>query len=170
MVHETHRIAASLEEAPPSSREALKTAGRGYARSPARFEPPGSRPSLAPGLKRMADTALVAKPTAGTPLEADREAGARSSRRLAARRGDGVRLSQRVMDVEAHRHVGPQEVRGPLPPESPLARSTGVRVSCRCPNAAPSQRDEEAIAHWMRYTWPAIKKSAKAWRPHRLPR
>ena len=42
--------------------------------------------------------------------------------------------------------------------------------SCQVPERRAIQRDEEAIAHWMRYTWPAIKKSAKAWRPHRLPR
>lgn len=42
--------------------------------------------------------------------------------------------------------------------------------SCQVPERRALQRDEEAIAHWMRYQWPAIKKSPKAWRPHRLPR
>jgi len=46
----------------------------------------------------------------------------------------------------------------------------GCGWSCQVPERRAIQRDEEAIAHWMRYTWPAIKKSAKAWRPHRLPR
>ena len=42
--------------------------------------------------------------------------------------------------------------------------------SCQVPERRAIQRDEEAIAHWKRYKWPAIKKSPKAWRPHRLPR
>ena len=42
--------------------------------------------------------------------------------------------------------------------------------SCQVPDRRAIQRDDEAIAHWMRSTWPAIKKSAKTWRPHRLPR
>jgi len=42
--------------------------------------------------------------------------------------------------------------------------------SCQVPERRAIQRDEEAIAHWMRHKWPAIKKSAKAWRPPRLPR
>lgn len=42
--------------------------------------------------------------------------------------------------------------------------------SCQVPERRAIQRDEEAIAHWMRHQWPALKKSAKAWRPHRLPR
>jgi transposase len=42
--------------------------------------------------------------------------------------------------------------------------------SCQVPERRAIQRDEDAIAHWMRHTWPAIKKSSKTWRPHRLPR
>jgi transposase len=42
--------------------------------------------------------------------------------------------------------------------------------SCQVPERRAIQRDEEAIAHWMRHKWPAIKKSPKTWRPHRLPR
>ena len=42
--------------------------------------------------------------------------------------------------------------------------------SCQVPERRAIQRDEAAIAHWKRYQWPAIKKSPKAWRPHRLPR
>jgi len=41
--------------------------------------------------------------------------------------------------------------------------------SCQVPERRAIQRDEEAIAHWKRYKWPAIKKSPKTWRPHRLP-
>jgi transposase len=41
--------------------------------------------------------------------------------------------------------------------------------SCQVPERRAIQRDEEAIAHWKRYQWPAIKKSPKTWRPHRLP-
>jgi len=42
--------------------------------------------------------------------------------------------------------------------------------SCQVPERRAIQRDEEAIAHWMRHKWPAIKKSPTTWRPHRLPR
>jgi transposase len=42
--------------------------------------------------------------------------------------------------------------------------------SCQVPERRAIQRDEDAIAHWMRHKWPAIKKSPKTWRPHRLPR
>jgi transposase len=31
--------------------------------------------------------------------------------------------------------------------------------SCQVPERRPIQRNEHAIAHWKRYTWPAIKKS-----------
>lgn len=31
--------------------------------------------------------------------------------------------------------------------------------SCQVPERRAMQRDEEAIARWMRYKWPAIKKS-----------
>jgi len=41
--------------------------------------------------------------------------------------------------------------------------------SCQVPERRAIQRDEEAIAHWKRYKWPAIKISPKTWRPHRLP-
>ena len=41
--------------------------------------------------------------------------------------------------------------------------------SCQVPERRAIQRDEEAIVHWKRYKWPAIKKSPKTWRPHRLP-
>lgn len=42
--------------------------------------------------------------------------------------------------------------------------------SCQVPERRAIQRDEEAITHWMRHTWPTIKKSSKTWSPHRLPR
>lgn len=42
--------------------------------------------------------------------------------------------------------------------------------SCQVPERRAIQRDEEAIRHWMRHKWPAIKKSATTWRPHRIPR
>ncbi len=42
--------------------------------------------------------------------------------------------------------------------------------SCQVPERRAIQRDEEAIAHWKRHKWPAIKQSPKTWRPHRVPR
>ncbi len=41
--------------------------------------------------------------------------------------------------------------------------------SCQVPERRAIQRDEQGIAHWKRHKWPAIKKSPKTWRPHRLP-
>jgi transposase len=46
----------------------------------------------------------------------------------------------------------------------------GLGWSCQVPERRAIQRDEEAIAHWQRYQWPAIKKSPTTWRPPRLPR
>lgn len=42
--------------------------------------------------------------------------------------------------------------------------------SCQVPERRAIQRDEEAIAKWKRHKWPAIKKSPKTWRPHRVSR
>ena len=41
--------------------------------------------------------------------------------------------------------------------------------SCQVPERRAIQRDEQAIAHGKRYTWPALKKSPKTWGPPRLP-
>jgi transposase len=42
--------------------------------------------------------------------------------------------------------------------------------SGQVPERRAIQRDEQAIAHWKRDKWPAIKKSPKTWRPSRVPR
>jgi len=44
------------------------------------------------------------------------------------------------------------------------------RWSGQVPERRALQRDEQAIAPWKRYQWPAIKKSPKTWRPSRVPR
>ena len=41
--------------------------------------------------------------------------------------------------------------------------------SCQVPERQPVQRDEQAIEHWKRYTWPHIKKGARTWGPSGLP-
>lgn len=41
--------------------------------------------------------------------------------------------------------------------------------SCQMPERRAIQRDEKAIAHWKRYQWPAIKKSAPIGRPPGFP-
>src|SRR5215813_10130894 len=41
--------------------------------------------------------------------------------------------------------------------------------SCQAPERRALQRDEQAMAHGKRYTWPAIKKSPPTWGPSRLP-
>lgn len=37
--------------------------------------------------------------------------------------------------------------------------------SCQVPERRAIQRNEEAIAHWKRHTWPHIKKGATTWSP-----
>jgi hypothetical protein len=81
-----------------------------------------------------------------------------------AERGQGVWLSQRAMDVEAHGHGDMAGIAGAL---SPFACVEG---SCQVPERRAIQRNEQAIAHWKRYKWPAIKKSPTTWRPSRVPR
>lgn len=49
-----------------------------------------------------------------------------------------------------------------------LLRAAGW--SCQVPERRAIQRDEEAIEHWKRYKWPAIKKSPTTWCPPRVPR
>ena len=46
----------------------------------------------------------------------------------------------------------------------------GCGWSCQVPEMRAIQRDEEGIAHWKRHQWPAVKKSPKTWRPHRVSR
>jgi transposase len=41
--------------------------------------------------------------------------------------------------------------------------------SCQVPEPRPIQRDDQAMAHWQRSQWPAIKKSPTTWGPSRLP-
>ena len=41
--------------------------------------------------------------------------------------------------------------------------------SCQKPERRAKQRDEEAIARWVRYDWPRIKKNRKTWRPSGIP-
>jgi transposase len=41
--------------------------------------------------------------------------------------------------------------------------------SCQVPERRAVQRDDQAIAHWKRYKWPAIKKSLQAGSASRLP-
>lgn len=42
--------------------------------------------------------------------------------------------------------------------------------SCQKPQRRSLARDEKAIVHWKRYTWPQIKKSGNTWRNPNFPR
>jgi len=42
--------------------------------------------------------------------------------------------------------------------------------SSRVPERRAIQRNEQAMTHWKRAQWPAIKKRPKTWRPSRVPR
>lgn len=46
----------------------------------------------------------------------------------------------------------------------------GLRWSWQKPERRATQRDEPAIEHWKRHTWPHIKKRRPTWGPSRLPR
>ncbi|MBI4603882.1 MAG: transposase [Planctomycetes bacterium] len=41
--------------------------------------------------------------------------------------------------------------------------------SCQVPERRALQRDEKAIEHWKRHTWPVQKKTPKTWGPPHLP-
>src|SRR6266436_1625259 len=142
MEHETHRISSEPGEASPSSRGVVKewewdSGGRPSGSSLSR-----SRASLAAGLEAAWRCGVEGQAHSGPALETDRQA-AREVAEAAALGGDSVRLSQRAVDVEAHRHARPQEVRGPLPPEPPLARSSGVRVELPSARTPRDPRSEE---------------------------
>lgn len=47
---------------------------------------------------------------------------------------------------------------------------TGLGWSWQKPERRAIERDEAAIEHWKRVTWPHIKKRPKTWRPSRVPR
>jgi transposase len=44
----------------------------------------------------------------------------------------------------------------------------GLGWSCQKPIKRARERDEAAITHWKRFTWPHIKKRRKVWRPSRI--
>jgi transposase len=44
-----------------------------------------------------------------------------------------------------------------------------AKWSCQVPERRAIQRNEEKVARWKRYKWPAIKKSRKTWCPPRIP-
>jgi transposase len=46
----------------------------------------------------------------------------------------------------------------------------GLGWSCQVPERRPIHRDEQVIAHWKHYKWPAIKKSSAPGSSPRLPR
>lgn len=43
------------------------------------------------------------------------------------------------------------------------------RWSCQVPERRALQRDEQAIEHWKRHTWPHIKKGQRTWGPSGFP-
>ncbi len=127
MGHETHRIRSEPGEAPSSCRGIVqeregdsrdRPSGPGFTRS---------RASLDSGLEEAWRHSLGSQADSGPAKENDRHA-ARQASEAAARRGDGLRVSQRAVDVEAYCHADPQGVRRPLPPKPPVARPSGVRV------------------------------------------
>ena len=119
--------------------------------------------------KEHGDTALASKPVPGRPKKLT------------------VRQRERLLRLLLHGAMAngfPNELWTLKRIASLIRKEFGVRYhpshlwrvlqssgwSCQVPEKRAIQRDEEAIAHWKRYQWPAIKKSSKTWRPHRVSR
>lgn len=119
--------------------------------------------------KRNGDAALVAKPAPGRPCKLTPKQREKLLKRLLA----GALACGFPNEMWTLKRIA-----------TLIRREFGVRYhpshvwrllqacgwSCQVPERRAIQRDEEAIARWKRYQWPAIKKSPKTWRPHRLPR
>jgi len=119
--------------------------------------------------KTHGDAALVAKPVPGRPLKLTAKQRLKVERRLLA---------------GAMAYGFPTELWTLQRIASLIRTECGVRYhashlcrvlhawgwSCQAPERRAIQRDADAIAHWKRYRWPAIKKNATTWRPPRVPR
>ena len=119
--------------------------------------------------KQYGDTALASKPVPGRPTK------------LTARQRERL---LRLLLQGATAHGFPNELWTLKRIASLIRTEFGVRYhpshlwrvlqgcgwSCQVPEKRAIQRDDEAIAHWKRHRWPAIKKSPKTWRPHRVSR
>ena len=115
------------------------------------------------------DTALCAQPVPGRPPKLDPQA----HERLWDILFDGamahgfpndlwtLKRIARVIQKEFHVSYHPSHV-------WKILRHAGW--SCQVPERRAIQRDENAIAHWKRYQWPAIKKSPETERSPRFPR
>jgi transposase len=115
------------------------------------------------------EAALAAKPAPGRP------------RKLTAQQGEQLR---HLLLQGAKAYGFPNELWTLKRIATVIWRECGVRYhpshvwkvlrswhwSCQVPERHAIQRDEPAIAHWKRSTWPAIKKSPQTWRPSRVPR
>ena len=119
--------------------------------------------------QKSGDTGLAAKPVPGRP------------KKLTARQRERL---LRLLLQGAMAHGFPNELWTLKRIASLIRKTFGVHYhpshlwrvlqscgwSCQVPERRAIQRDEEAIAQWKRHKWPALKKSAKTWRPHRISR
>ena len=161
--------AASLEKRRRRAME-LSKSGKGIREVARRVRAsPGAVHRWIQDWKKHGDAALVAKPTPGRPSK------------LTVKQREKL---QKLLLAGAMACGFPNELWTLKRIATLVRKEFGVRYhpshlwrvlracgwSCQVPERRAIQRDEEAIAHWMRHKWPAIKKSPKAWRPHRLPR
>ncbi len=105
------------------------------------------------------DVGLAHKPALGRPrklIDAQRHQLLNS----VVVRCQSQRFPQRAVDFETHcrRDSGP--VWGTLSPAHIWRFLRSLGWSCQASERRPIQRDEQAIAQWKRYQWPAINKSA----------
>ncbi|MHB8837721.1 MAG: IS630 family transposase [Gemmatimonadaceae bacterium] len=130
---------------------------------------PGSVHRWIQDWKAHGEAALVAKPVPGRPPKLTTKQRAQVERRLlAGAMANGfptelwtlariAALIRRECGIRYH--------------PSHLCRVLHAwRWSCQTPERRAIQRDAEAIAHWKRYRWPAIKKNSTTWCPPGVPR
>lgn len=127
MGHETHRISSELGEAPSSCRGVVKGWGRDSSDRPAGPGIAWSRAPLDSRLEEARRRGAGVQAHAGQAHEADRQA-AREAPDAPPRRSDGLRLSQRAVDVTADGDGDSSGIRCAVSPEPSVARPARVGV------------------------------------------
>lgn len=117
--------------------------------------------------RRDGEDALKAKPASGRPVRLkppQRKQLARILLSGATKSGYPSEMwtGRRVAEV-TERHFGVT-----YHPNHMWRVLRGLGWSCQKPVKRARERDEDDIAHWVRYTWSHIKKRRKVWSPSRL--
>ncbi len=119
--------------------------------------------------KGHGDAALVAKPVPGRPPKLTAKQRAQVERRLVAG-AVASGFANELWTLQRIASVIQAECGIDYHPSHLCRVLHAWRWSCQVPERRALQRDEDAIAHWKRYRWPAIKNNATTWRPLGVPR